>query len=273
MNRGDETTLYETNVAVAKRLIDALEATDRKPRVVFASSTQRDRPTAYGRSKKESERLLRGWAEKNKGDLTILVIPNVYGPGCRPFYNSVVATFCHQLAHGQQPVVIDDQKIEFVWVNDLVDAIVESVNSARSGLNEIRIDKTTHLTVSKLLAKLTAIHRSYFDDNVVPDLSDPLEARLYSTFLSHVDLDDHRHRPRVHRDARFAGLRGRRRRRTPTIDRLDHLGHALELDRHRRQWPRPHEHGGPREPRPRSLQPSDCDRADRGIRCVQFDRS
>jgi UDP-2-acetamido-2,6-beta-L-arabino-hexul-4-ose reductase len=202
MNRGNETALYETNVSLVERLIDALSVTTRRPHFIFASSTQRDRPTAYGRSKKEGEKLLRRWAQKHGADLTILVIPNVYGPGCRPFYNSVVATFCHQLAHGQRPVVIDDQQIEFVWVNDLVDAIVDAINTRQRGIKEARVAGTAHLTVSQLLARLEAIHHSYFEANVVPDLSDPLDARLYTTFLSHVDLDDHCHRPRVHSDAR-----------------------------------------------------------------------
>jgi UDP-2-acetamido-2,6-beta-L-arabino-hexul-4-ose reductase len=56
--------------------------------------------------------------------------------------------------------------------------------------------------VSQLLSKLQAIRRAYFEEDAVPDLSDPLDARLYATFLSHVELDDHRHRPRVHADAR-----------------------------------------------------------------------
>jgi UDP-2-acetamido-2,6-beta-L-arabino-hexul-4-ose reductase len=202
MNRGDETAIYETNVALVELLIDALAATNRRPHIIFASSTQRDLTTAYGRSKKQGEERLRRWAQQHNAKLTILVIPNVYGPGCRPFYNSVVATFCHQLAHGQRPVVIDDQQIEFVWMSDLVEAIVDAINTRQRGIQEARIAGTAHLTVSQLLARLEAIHHSYFEANVVPDLSDPLDARLYTTFLSHVDLDDHCHRPRVHSDAR-----------------------------------------------------------------------
>jgi UDP-2-acetamido-2,6-beta-L-arabino-hexul-4-ose reductase len=202
MNRGDESTIYQTNVALVERLIDGLVATNRRPHFIFASSTQRDRPTAYGRSKRECEQRLCQWAQQHGADLTILVIPNVYGPGCRPFYNSVVATFCHQLAHGQRPVVIDDQQIEFVWVGDLVEAIIDAMSNRQPGIKVARIAGTAHLTVSQLLARLEAIHHSYFQANVVPDLSDALDARLYTTFLSHVDLDDHRHRPSVHSDPR-----------------------------------------------------------------------
>jgi UDP-2-acetamido-2,6-beta-L-arabino-hexul-4-ose reductase len=202
MNRGDERQVYETNVSLVDRLVEALGAATKPPHVIFASSTQRDRPNAYGRSKKYGEDRLREWANSTGGRLTILVIPNVFGPGCRPYYNSVVATFCHQLAHEQNPVVIDDQQLELVWVNDLVEAIGQIIREKRSGTREARVAGTAQLTVLELLAKLQTMRECYFDEHIVPNLSDPFDASLYTTFLSHVDLDDHCHRPRLHTDAR-----------------------------------------------------------------------
>jgi UDP-2-acetamido-2,6-beta-L-arabino-hexul-4-ose reductase len=52
------------------------------------------------------------------------------------------------------------------------------------------------------LNKLQAISFGYFDENTVPNLADPFDANLYTTFLSHVDLDDHRHQPQLHSDSR-----------------------------------------------------------------------
>jgi UDP-2-acetamido-2,6-beta-L-arabino-hexul-4-ose reductase len=170
--------------------------------VLFASSTQRNHSTPYGRSKKHGEELLREWARGTGNRLTVLEIPNVYGPGCRPNYNSVVATFCHQLARGQQPVIADDRQIELAWVHDVVDSIAEIAGEPANGIRDVRLPGTACLTVSELLNKLQSIRDSYFRENVVPDLSDPLNARLYATFLSYVELHDHRHRPQVHSDAR-----------------------------------------------------------------------
>jgi UDP-2-acetamido-2,6-beta-L-arabino-hexul-4-ose reductase len=202
MNRGSQREVYDTNVSLADRLIEALAGCEHPPYVIFASSTQRDLPGEYGRSKRDCEERLREWARRSGGRLTTLIIPNVFGPGCRPFYNSVVATFSHQLAHGQQPIVIDDQQIEFVWINDLVEAICQVVRQPGHGLAERRVAGTARLAVSEMLAKLMVFRRSYFDENVVPDLSEPLDASLYTTFLSYIDLEDHCHRPRVHRDDR-----------------------------------------------------------------------
>lgn len=202
MNRGNEQDIYDTNVGLVERLVESLSASGSVPHVVFASSTQRDFATAYGRSKKVGESRLREWAKQSGGRLTILVIPNVFGPGCRPYYNSVVATFCEQLAHDQQPVVIDDQSLDLVWVNDLVEAIGQIIRDRRPGIHEARVAGSAQITVSELLAKLQAICDAYFDENTVPNLADPFDANLYTTFMSHVDLDDHRHRPQLHNDAR-----------------------------------------------------------------------
>jgi UDP-2-acetamido-2,6-beta-L-arabino-hexul-4-ose reductase len=202
MNRGNEQEIYDTNVALVERLVAAMTDVGKAPHVVLASSTQRDRSTAYGRSKKVCETRLREWAKESGAPLSVVVIPHVYGPGCRPYYNSVVATFCHQLAHDQQPVVIDDQQLALVWINDLVDAIGELIRTRRPGTQEARVTESARLSVSELLAKLEAMRDGYFEANTVPNLGDPFDANLYTTFLSHVELDDHRHCPRLHTDAR-----------------------------------------------------------------------
>jgi UDP-2-acetamido-2,6-beta-L-arabino-hexul-4-ose reductase len=202
MNRGNEREIYETNSSLVDRLVDCLAAGGKSPHVVFASSTQRVRSSAYGRSKKYGEDKLRQWAVQCDARLTNLIIPNVFGPGCRPYHNSVVATFCHQLSHDQRPVVIDDQEIELVWVNDLAEAICQIIRDRRTGVREAGVAGSAKITVSQLLDKLQAIHQSYFESNIVPDLSNPFDANLYTTFLSHIDLDDHRHRPQLRTDER-----------------------------------------------------------------------
>jgi UDP-2-acetamido-2,6-beta-L-arabino-hexul-4-ose reductase len=201
-NRGDEHEVYEINTELADRLVEALARCNKPPHVIFASSTQRDRSNAYGRSKKYGEEQLRKWSGRLDGRVTVLVIPHVYGAGCRPYYNSVVATFCHQLTHDQQPVVIDDQQLELLWVNDLVEAILEALRRPPTGVEVARIAGSARVSVSQLLSKLKAFRQSYFDEKIVPNLTEPFDASLYTTFLSYVELKDHCHRPRLHSDAR-----------------------------------------------------------------------
>ena len=202
INRGSDEELFATNISLVDRLIAAAEKHQGNLQILFASSTQRDRDNAYGKSKRQGEERIRTWASRGAARTAkILVIPNVYGPGCRPFYNSVVATFCHELAHGSEPKIVEDRDVEFVWINDLVDNLVDEIEAeGRSQLR--RIEGTALLTVSQLLSKLRHFHCSHVDRNLVPDISDPLDASLYATYLSYLSMDQHRHRPQVHRDDR-----------------------------------------------------------------------
>jgi UDP-2-acetamido-2,6-beta-L-arabino-hexul-4-ose reductase len=209
MNRGDDREIAEVNQTLVEKLVAAAGRCARPPHLVFASSTQRDRDNAYGQSKRQCEERLAAWAaEVRRRSATTLVIPNVYGPGCRPFYNSVVATFCHQLAAGEEPTVVADASVDFVWVNDLVDQIAELITgrmaAARksTGFEIVPVRTTGSLRVSELLAKLKQFQKSRFEDGVMPDLSDRFDASLYATLESYFDLGRHAWQPQVHADDR-----------------------------------------------------------------------
>jgi len=115
--------INETNMALVKSLIAALEGTGAKPHVIFSSSIQEAREHAFGKSKREGRELLSAWAEQSGGTFTGMIIPNVFGPFGRPYYNSVVATFCHQLTHGETPVIETDNELPLIYIGELVEEI------------------------------------------------------------------------------------------------------------------------------------------------------
>lgn len=201
MNRGEDAEVYATNVALATKLVASLERLGARPHVLFSSSTQRDTASRYGASKLEAEDRLRSWSVRCAAPLSILVIPNLYGAGCRPFYNSVVATFCHQLVQGEQPRVIEDREVPFLWVGELVDRIGESLASPPSRIAVKRMAGEP-LMVSGLLDKLSGFRDSYLGRGVVPKLASRFDSTLYSTFLSYVDPSRLRLTPEVKADHR-----------------------------------------------------------------------
>lgn len=205
MNRGDDEEIFQVNTALVDRLIEAAEASVSPTRVVFASTTQRTGDNPYGRSKSYGEQRLAEWAAKNDDCSAVaLVIPNVFGPGCRPFYNSVVATFCHKLAEGETPTIIDDNSVEFIWVGDVANAFADSLE-AKSDEGDFKLRRLAGhepIKVSELLAKLQHFHQCHFVDRLVPDISQPLDAQLYATLESYLPLEAHCHRPEVHSDYR-----------------------------------------------------------------------
>ena len=114
MNRhNDPQIIYETNIELAKKLVNALEYTQSRAHVIFSSSTQEERNNEYGKSKKAGRELLYNWSQQSGGKFTGLIIPNVFGPFGHPNYNSVIATFCHQLAHNKTPTIAVD--VNLCW--------------------------------------------------------------------------------------------------------------------------------------------------------------
>lgn len=202
MNRGNEDDIYRTNVELVEHLVAALDQTKRPPHVTFISSIHHGSDSAYGRSKREGERLLRDWAERNDASLSILVVPNVFGPGCRPFYNSVVATFCHQLARGEEATVIEDRELELIDIDRLCREIERTVKNPTNGIEVRRVEGNGRITTAALLRILEGFRHFFFDRDVVPDLSDAFQSALYCTFLSYIEPENHRHRPELKGDDR-----------------------------------------------------------------------
>ncbi|MAS96605.1 MAG: hypothetical protein CMO55_25735 [Verrucomicrobiales bacterium] len=187
MNRGDDDEIYGTNVRLAEQLVEALTVEKLRPNVVYVSSIQRDSSNAYGRSKREAEKIFQEWAERVGASLSILIVPNVFGTGCRAFYNSVVATFCHQLSNGDEPKVFGDRELELLDVEILIQEIVGIIKNPPTGTDFFRITGMGRISTSELLQLLSSFQSDSFDEKVLLDLADPLYSALYRTFLSYAE--------------------------------------------------------------------------------------
>jgi len=194
MNRhNDPEVIYNTNIELVNKLIAACESTQSTPHILFSSSTQEDRDNLYGRSKKEGRKLLEQWANINKGQFTGLIIPNVYGPFGHPYYNSVVATFCHQITHNEQPRIEVDGTLKLIYVGELVSQILEIVEQSFSNqknnvvINEVLIQHTAEIKVSALLKLIQGYKDNYFERGEIPDLSNPFHKNIWNTFLCYLD--------------------------------------------------------------------------------------
>lgn len=139
VNRGDDEEILRGNVFFTCNLLTAIKThASASTRIVFASSSQvyklsgaatavtekraAEPETVYGVSKKTAEDLIRLSGLRH----TILRLTNVYGPGGRPDYNSVIATFCDRAVRGR-PLRIDGdgrQGRDFIYIDDAVQAFL-----------------------------------------------------------------------------------------------------------------------------------------------------
>jgi UDP-2-acetamido-2,6-beta-L-arabino-hexul-4-ose reductase len=182
VNRGPEREVEEGNVALAEKLVRGLARDDAAPSVIFSSSIHIDRPSPYGRSKRKAGEILQAWARRRGARFVNLVLPHVFGERGRPFYNSVVSTFCHQIATGEAREVRDDADLSLLHAQDVADIVVEHAASSASG--DVRVDGWP-TTVRQLLTRLENLAESY-DSGVVPDIRQPIDLALFNTYRSYL---------------------------------------------------------------------------------------
>lgn len=186
MNRHEsQQVIYDTNIRLAQVLVDALEFTGNKPHVLFSSSTQEGLDNLYGNSKKHAREILASWANKNGAVFSGLLIPNVFGPFCKPEYNSFIATFCHKLVTGAQPEIKVDSEVNLIYVGELVTQIIETIrnkNEQVSNNEPVVISHTSSNKVSKILELLVSYKENYCDIGIIPELNNQFELNLFNTF-------------------------------------------------------------------------------------------
>lgn len=200
LNRAADSDILEVNTALASQVRDAARGAD--AHLVFVSSTRRTLDDAYGRSKRAGEELLLAGSHAGSYALTIVELPNVFGPGCPPFYNSVVATFAHLLATGGQPRIETDRELELLWVDDLARLLLDlSLANAPTEPEHVR-PAGDPITVSQLRDVMVGHSSKHRDHRVVPEVSSRLEANLYRTLVSYTQPGEHAYRPQLHSDAR-----------------------------------------------------------------------
>lgn len=186
MNRHDDPqVIYDTNIKLVKQLLNACDATNCRPYIIFASSIQEERDNLYGKSKLEGRILFERWSVKKNAHFTALLIPNVFGPFGKPHYNSVIATFCHQLVHNEEPKILVDGLIKLIYVNELVEIIYDFISGDKKELN-YTVPHTSEKKVSEILNKLITFRNSYNDSWKIPDISDPFNLSLFNTFRSYI---------------------------------------------------------------------------------------
>jgi UDP-2-acetamido-2,6-beta-L-arabino-hexul-4-ose reductase len=183
VNRGPNADLISANVFLADALISACETTRSKPHIIFANSTHIFRGTAYGESKRICGDKFRAWATRNKSIFSNLILPNVFGEHGRPFYNSVISTFCHQLTHGGEPEIKIDAVYNYVHCSDVVRAVVQSIDESTDGDVEL---KGNSYSVRELLAKLKAIEQCYLGNGTIPKVEDRFDRMLFNTYRSYL---------------------------------------------------------------------------------------
>lgn len=192
VNRPSDPREFDSgNRGLTSRVCTLAGAGGRRPILVLASSSQAAQENPYGTSKREAENLVEEWSRGGGGRGVVFRIKNVFGKWSRPNYNSVVATFCHNVAH-DLPLAISDpaRELDLVFVDDVVAALLDCINSPpASGFERREIAQSHRVTLGEL-ARLIQSFRDSRQSLVLPSFDDAFVRRLYVTYLSYLDGHD-----------------------------------------------------------------------------------
>jgi len=203
VNRLERVEEYEEgNHLFTKKLCNILEEANKTPSVVFSSSIQVELDNPYGKSKLKAEEALKDWSKRTGAGVVIFRLKNVFGKWCRPNYNSVVATFCHNIARGL-PISISDmaKEIELVYIDDVIAAFVDSLERPRQGYEYRDVSPSFIISLGDL-ARQIEMFRDIRQSLLLPDFSNPFTKKLYGTYISYLKENAFSYQLEIREDAR-----------------------------------------------------------------------
>lgn len=175
------------NFGFASTLLDTLKKYNNKCSVMISSSSQAALANPYGQSKKMGESLMFQYSEETGTKVLVYRFPNLFGKWCKPNYNSVIATFCYNIAN-DLPIQVNDPNaiLNLVYIDDLVDELINSLTG-----DEYKEGKFCYVpNVHRVrLGDIVDLIYSFENGRIslqVPYVSDSFKKALYSTFVSYL---------------------------------------------------------------------------------------
>ena len=190
-NRPDDPDAFEeTNVGLTKIVCDGIRQSNisdgRHTPIILASSIQVERDNPYGRSKLAAEEAVQALAKETGNPCFVFRLPGVFGKWCRPNYNSVVATFCHNIARGL-PIRIDDPEhvIRLAYIDDVLSAFMVALKNPEASFQPRSVSPEYKITVGDLAAQIEAFKNGR-QALLAERVGVGLTRALYATYLSHL---------------------------------------------------------------------------------------
>ena len=180
----DPEQFRRVNVALTERLCASIVQSGRKIPFIFASSAQALRDNPYGQSKRAAEALIELFVKKSGNRASIYRLPGVFGKWSRPNYNSVVATFCYNIAN-DLPISISDPSatLPLVYVDDVISCFLDELNSVQEGLSWPSVSPEYAVTLGELAEQVMAFRNSRL--NLLTErVGEGFVRALYSTYVS-----------------------------------------------------------------------------------------
>lgn len=204
VNRPKDTDeFYRGNRDLTRHICGILEKHGKNTPILISSSIQATLDNDYGKSKKEAEDEIIRYANDTGATVYIYRLPNVFGKWSRPNYNSVVATWCHNISRNI-PIVVDDEskELNLVYIDDVVDHFMRHLNeNGREGIIYPDISPVYKKSLGEIVQLLENFERSR-ETLILPHVGAGFERALYATYLSFLPIERFSYPLKGHRDER-----------------------------------------------------------------------
>lgn len=185
-----EKEFMEGNFGFTSELLGYLQKNKNKSPIVITSSIQVERDNPYGRSKKAGEDLLIDYKNCTGSKVYIYRLPNLFGKWSKPNYNSVVSTFCYNIARDMEIQINDPEtELELAYIDDVIKEFLNILEGNIFKMGNYCLLSTTYKI---RLDRLAGIIRSFSESRLnlhVPNMGDEFTKKLYSTYLSYLPED------------------------------------------------------------------------------------
>lgn len=185
----DQNDFFVGNRDLTQKLCEAIVATGRRIPVVYTSSTHADFNNPYGSSKRAAEEALLDLHRNKNIPVYLFRLPNVFGKWCKPYYNSVVATFCHNIARDLPIQIHDpDAPLTLVYVDDVIERFIQLMDGAERSLDANGFDTvmTQYITTVGALAEQIRAFRESRRSLVTEPVGTGFVRALYATYMSNL---------------------------------------------------------------------------------------
>lgn len=191
------------NAGFTAEICARLRTLGRSPKIILSSSIQAEQDNPYGASKRAAEEELANYCQDTGASGVIFRFKNLFGKWCRPNYNSVTATFCHNIANDLPIEISDPAKIiELSYIDDVTSALaVEMAGNDSAGCRFAENLPSHSISLGELAAALHGF-KAHRKTLLLTDFSDPFMRALYATYLSYLPEDDFAYTLDIKRDNR-----------------------------------------------------------------------
>ncbi|WP_397538307.1 capsular polysaccharide biosynthesis protein CapF [Rummeliibacillus pycnus] len=181
----DEQEFLEGNFNLTSNLLELLKKHGNKAPILLTSSIQAEKDNLYGKSKKAAEKILLEYSAETGVNIYIYRLQNVFGKWSKPNYNTVIATFCHNISRDIDIQINNSvAELNLCYIDDVMAEFLRALEGNPTIKDGYCIVPITYSITLERLAELLKSFKESRSNLTIPNMEDALTKKLYSTYLS-----------------------------------------------------------------------------------------